>query len=71
MINRYVSIHKVLEPVLDIGRLPLLILSLCNVRGNIVLVIQLSDIMLEQGELDRATAFFPAQLLSSFQIYLS
>ena len=48
MINRYVSIHKVLELVLDIGRLPLLILFLCNVRGNIVLVIQLSDLMLEQ-----------------------
>ena len=49
MINRFVSIHKVLELVLDIGRLPLLILSLCNVRGTIVLVIQLSDLMLEQG----------------------
>ena len=48
MINGFVSIHKVLELVLDIGRLPLLILSLCNVRGTIVLVIQLSDFMLEQ-----------------------
>ena len=44
MINGFVSIHKVLELVLDIGRVPLLILSLCNVRG----VIQLSDLMLEQ-----------------------
>ena len=48
MINRCVSIHIVLEPVLDIGRLSLLILSLCNVRGDTVLVIQLSDLMLEQ-----------------------
>ena len=48
MINRFVSIHKVLELVLDLGRLPLLIMFLCNVRGNLVLVNQLSDIMLVQ-----------------------
>ena len=48
MTNRCVSIHIVLEPVLNIGHFSLLILSLCNVRGNTVLVIQLSNIMLEQ-----------------------
>ena len=44
MINGFVSIHIVLELVLGIGRVPLLTLSLCNVRG----VIQHSDLVLEQ-----------------------